>query len=307
MATSPADRSSVDDRYRSAAMKHAKNLEHQKSTRNGVLDLIVNIVDLPTKPDSDPAHPLASDASLFKRGLHLFQYSDFDDVVLERNIYDKCGYGLCSRQNVKVGGNAQNRVIWGKRTGPAFTIVPKADLEKWCSKECEERALFVRGHLGKEPAWMRETPAKDIKLLDEVHQGNVAGDLANSMSALDIESSTPVVPAIANDLRKLALERNVKHKERRDVAERLKILSLERGHPPETTRLEVGMEIVEKTNAQSASRPPQQTHNDAGVIEGYRPRKFDVAGESDNEGEREGWDFEFEDDRSSEEGDAMSM
>src|SRR2546421_11889970 len=163
MATSSADKSNANDRYRSTAMKHAYNLEHQKSTRNSILDLIVAIVDLPTKPDSDPANPLDTDAALFKRGLHLFQPADFDDVVLERNIYDKCGYGLCPRPNVKVGGNSQNRIIWGKRSGPAFKIVPKADLEKWCSKECEERAHFVSVQLGKEPAWMREEPIENVK------------------------------------------------------------------------------------------------------------------------------------------------
>jgi hypothetical protein len=288
-------------------MKHAYNLEHQKSMRNNVLDLIIEVVDLPTKPDSDPAHPLASDAALFKRALHLFQPSDFDDVVLERNIYDKCGYGLCPRPNVKVGGSSQNRIIWGKRSGPAFTIVPKADLEKWCSKECEERALFVRVQLGKEPAWMREKPMEDIKLLEESPQGNEAANLANSMRALNIERSKPAVPGIANDLQELALERRMKHNELDDVAERLKVLSLERGDPQDSFRVEAGMEIVENPNPQATSRPPQLTHSDAGVVEGYRPKKVRFATESDSDQETEELDVDFEKDDQSEEGDAMSM
>jgi RNA polymerase II-associated protein 2 len=307
MATSPADKSNANDRHRSTALKHAYNLEHQKAMRNNVLDLIIEIVDLPSKPDSDPAHPLASDAALFKRGLHLFQPSDFDDVVLERNIYDKCGYGLCPRPNVKVGGSAQNRIIWGKRSGPAFTIVPKADLEKWCSKECEERALFVRVQLGKEPAWMREQPIGEIKLWDESRQGNAGANLAKSMGALNIGSSKLVLPDITNDLYNLALERSRKHNERDDVAQHLKVLSLERGEPQSSSRLDAGMEIVEKTNTQATSRPPQLTHNDAGGVEGYRPRKVRFAGESDSDQETEEIDVDFEKDDQSEEGDAMSI
>ena len=289
-------------------MKHVYNLEHQKSMRNNVLDLIVDVVDLPSKPDSDPAHPLASDAALFKRGLHLFQPSDFDDVVLERNIYDRCGYGLCPRPNLKVGGSSQNRIIWGKRSGPAFTIVPKADLEKWCSKECEERALFVRIQLGKEPAWMREEPIGDIKLLDESRQGNIAADLANSMGALNIGSTMPATPDIANDLRKLALERSGKHSEREQAAERLKVLSLERGEQYDSSRVEAGMEIVERGNTQVTSKPPQLTHRDAGTVEGYRPRKVRFAGESDSDQETGEFEIDFEnDEQSEEEGDAMSL
>jgi RNA polymerase II-associated protein 2 len=308
MATSSGDNPSANDRYRSTAMKHAYNLEHQKSMRNNVLDLIVDVVDLPSKPDSDPAHPLASDAALFKRGLHLFQPSDFDDVVLERNIYDKCGYGLCPRPNLKVGGSSQNRIIWGKRSGPAFTIVPKADLEKWCSKECEERALFVRIQLGKEPAWLREEPVGDIKLLDESRQGNIAADLANSMGALHIDSTMSAVPDIANDLHKLALERSGKHSEHDQAAERLKVLSLERGEQYDCPRVEAGIEIMEKGNTQTTSQPPQLTHRDAGAVEGYRPRKVRFAGESDSDQESGGIDIDLEnDEQSEEEGDAMSL
>ena len=308
MATTPSDKASSSDGYRSTAMKHAHNLEHQKSMRNTVLDLIVAVVDLPTKPDSDPAHPLASDAALFKRGLHLFQPSDFDDVVLERNIYDKCGYGLCPRPNVRVGGSSQNRIIWGKRSGPAFTIVPKADLEKWCSKECEERALFVRVQLGKEPAWVREKPIEDVKLLDEFRQGNAAINLANSMSSLNIESSKPSVPDIVNDLQELGLERSRKHGEQDDVAERLHVLALERGDPQDSSRAETAMGIVEKSNTHAASQPPQLTHSDAGGVEGYQPRKVRFAPESDSDQETGDIDVDFErDDQSEEEGDAMSM
>ena len=304
MATNLLDKSNPGDHYQSTAMKHAYNLQHQKATRNSILDLIVDIVDLPTEPDSDPAHPLASDSALFKRGLHLFQLSDFDDVVLERNIYDKCGYALCPRPNVKVGGNSQNRIIWGKRTGPAFTIVPKADLEKWCSKECEERALFVCVQLRKEPAWMRGKPTEGIRLLDEIRQENAAGNLENSMKALDIEDSKSVMPDLSNELHKLAHKLSLKQHEKDDVAERLKVLSLERGEAPGSSRKVGELDIVEKANIEASSRPPQPTHSHAGTVEGYRPRKVHFAAESDSEGEDV--DLEYEN-QSSEEGDAMSM
>ena len=307
MASSSIDKARANDHYRSTAMKHAYNLEHQKSMRNNVLDLIVEVVDLPSKLGSNPAHPLASDVALFKRSLHLFQPSDFDDVVLERNIYDKCGYGLCSRPNVKVGGGSQNHVIWGKRSGPAFTIVPKTDLEKWCSKECEERALFVSVQLGKEPSWIREKPLEDIKLLDESCQGNAPASLAKVMEALNLESDKQVLPDDANQSHELALEQSRKHTEPDIVAQHSKVVSLERGEPMNFSVVGDRMEVVEKANTQAITQPPQLTHSSAGIIEGYRPKKVRFAAESDSGQELEEIDFDFEDEQSEEEGDSMSI
>jgi hypothetical protein len=116
------------------------------------------------------------------------------------------------------------------------------------------------------------------------------------------------VPDIANDLHKLALERSGKHSEHDQAAERLKVLSLERGEQYDFPRVEAGIEIMEKGNTQATSQPPQLTHRDAGVVEGYRPRKVRFAGESDSDQESGEIDIDLEnDEQSEEEGDAMSL
>ena len=282
------------DQYREKALSHAQDLEHQKSMQNNVLDFILELVDLPSKPNADPARPLASDAALFKRGLHVFQPSDFDDLILERNIYDKCGYGLCGQQNVKVTGNAQNRVIWGKRSGPAFTVVPKRDLEKWCSKECEERAVFVRVQLGKEPAWLRDQPIADVKLLDEVRQEREGDALATN---------------IADDVRKLALDRVERYGGKDEVAERLQALSLERGEPQKRSTAEMSLHLVEKAETQKVPQAPQLSHKNAGTVEGYRPKKvrFVARGNVDGDDESDDSDIDIDDRDSDDDEDAMSV
>ena len=308
MAFSSSVEASTTDRYRSKAMRHAQDLEQQKSMRNTDLDLILELVDLPSQQNADPTRPLLPEATLFKRGLHIFQPSDFDDLILERNIYDKCGYGLCGRQNVKVAGNAQNRVIWGKRRGPAFTVVPKRELEKWCSKECEERAVFVRVQLGKEPVWLRDQPIFDIKLLDEIRHGREADALDIATGTLNVE--TPALgPNLADDLHKLALDRVEKYGRQDELVERLQALSLERGEPQEQFKTEIDMQIVEKAASQSIPRPPHLRHNNTGTIEGHRPRKVRFLTHGNHGGEKQSDDSDIEIDirNSDDEEDAMSV
>lgn len=209
--------------------------------------------------------------------------SDFDDVILERNIYDKCGYGLCGRPNVKVAGNAQNRVIWGKRSGPAFTVVPKRELEKWCSKQCEERAVFVRVQLGKEPAWLRDQPVGDIKLLDESRQENATDVLIKGMDSLNVQ--TPVSPPdLADDFRRLASYQIEKQGGYDEVAERLQTLSLERGQSQQLSAAGTIMQIVEKPGNDFAGHPPPQiSSRNPGTIEGHKPRKVRFITHGDGE------------------------
>ena len=268
MAESNTSRKSASDVHRETALHHAQNLDNQKSMQNEVLDLVVEIVDLPSKQDADPARPSASDAAIFKKGLRLFQVSDLDDVVLERNIYDKCGYGLCGRPNLKQPGNFANRIIWGKKNGPAFQIIPKSELEKWCSKACEERAMFVRLQLGREPAWLREEHVEDVKLLDDVRQESQGEALTSIMSSLNIQDSSP---DIADDLKKLMLGPPDRPRDEQAASERLKELSLERGGLGAASKVALPDRILEKATT-SIPKPPQQSDIDAGAIEGYQPR-----------------------------------
>ena len=172
------DRSNIsdEDRIRSTVLRQAKDIEDRKKLQCRIADLVVDAFDLPSSSDADPADPEPSDASLFRHCLSLFQASDLDDLIYERNVDNRCGYGLCPRPNQKLAHGGVK--VWNQRSGKDFKLVDKMELERWCSRSCQERTAFVRAQLGTEPAWLRMIRAVNIKLLDEVE----SGDLTNSFN-----------------------------------------------------------------------------------------------------------------------------
>lgn len=175
MAT-PSPKPSEDSRRRATAIRYALAIEEQKKLKSRVLDLVLEAYGLPGQPVSSPAEASSNDVQLFKTCLSLFQPSDFDDLVRERNIDDRCGYALCSNPNQKIthGGNK----VWNGKGGPEFRVVPRSELEKWCSSECEQRAAFGRFQLSDEPAWLRgsQNESDHIKLMDEVVESDGLAD-----------------------------------------------------------------------------------------------------------------------------------
>jgi RNA polymerase II-associated protein 2 len=175
MATSSST-TAGDSRGRQTAIHHALMLEEKKKLKSRILDLILEAYDLPTDSASSPALATSSDIQVFKTGLRLFQPSDFDDLIRERNIDDRCGYALCPKPNKKIPGGGNK--VWNRKGGQDFRIVDRAELENWCSKECSERGAFVRAQLSDEAAWLREDQNENIKLLDEMRKTD---DLAEAL------------------------------------------------------------------------------------------------------------------------------
>lgn len=155
-----------DSQARATAIRHALQLEEQKNVQEKVLDLILEAYDLPKQPVSTPAKASAFDVQHFKSCLRLFRPSDFDDLVRERNIDDRCGYALCSNPNNKIAGGGNK--VWNRKSGPDFRMIDRSELERWCSDECGERAAFVRAQLSSEPAWLRDNQNDNVKLLDDM-------------------------------------------------------------------------------------------------------------------------------------------
>ena len=173
MATSSPN-SGQDSRRRATAVRHAVLLEEKKKLKSRILDLVLEAYDLPSQKTSSPAEASSVDIQLFKTCLCLFQPSDFDDLVRERNIDDRCGYALCSNPNKKLppGGDK----VWNGKGGRDFRLVERAELEKWCSIECDQRAAFVLAQMSTEPSWLRDSQQENVKLLDEMPK---TGDLAD--------------------------------------------------------------------------------------------------------------------------------
>jgi RNA polymerase II-associated protein 2 len=177
--TSPSAKPGQDSRNRAKAVQQALALEEKKTLKSRILDLVLEAYDLPSEPIASPDKASLSDVQCFRNCLSLFQPSDFDDLVRERNIDDRCGYALCSKANKKVarGGNK----VWNHKTGQDFRVVDRSELEKWCSDKCGARGGFVRAQLSTEPAWLRGSNNEDVRLLDEMPQTD---DLAHALRVI---------------------------------------------------------------------------------------------------------------------------
>lgn len=251
--------STKDSQIRATAYRHAQSFEEKKALRNRVADLVVGLFDIPADANADPAYPRPSDVALFKQGLSLFQPSDFDDLVRERNIDDRCGYALCSKTNVKVqGGNT----VWNGKGGKDFSLVPKVELERWCSEECGNRAQFARAQLSKEPAWNREGANVDVGLLDDVQRAHEkvnreaveANGLTGSLESMSLHKGNSLT--------------------QEELADRLQELALERG---ELKVKDTGKQVSLLERSNTAAPLPPVLGMDEDMIEGHRPRKFRFA------------------------------
>lgn len=142
----------ANPRHYQVAVHHANVLEQRKKVEAEVLDSIVTLMDYPSAPDADPKRPTAADAQTFRDALVSFQPSDYDALIEERNISDRCGYALCPRPKSRARSTAKKQFV---DTQHGVEIVDRKVLEVWCSDDCAKRALYVKVQLSEEPAWMR--------------------------------------------------------------------------------------------------------------------------------------------------------
>ncbi|KAF7511514.1 hypothetical protein GJ744_004102 [Endocarpon pusillum] len=268
----------VNDRQKSTALHYARNIQYQKSMQERVLDLIVNTVDLPSHSNADPGRPLASDAALFKRALTLFQPKDYDDIILERNIYEKCGYALCPRPNLKQDRHLSDRTFRSMKQGCKFRLNTKEELDKWCSVECAERAVFVRLQLGAEPAWLRSTPVEDVRLLEESGQKTATEDLVGTMQDLAIKE--PLRVDLATSLQSLALDQARKHA----IQDRIHALSMERDNNRSTEVDSVTATAIKERETFENPSAPSVPHHANDSVEGYQSRNLRLDQQAESKG-----------------------
>lgn len=233
------------DRLRATAVQQARILEDQKRIRDQVTDLIIECYDFPSQPNASPIEPVPTDVKSFGTALSLFQPSDFDELVSERNIDDRCGYALCPNPNQKAPGGGNK--VWNRKGGKDFKLLDKAEFERWCSRACRIRGEFVRGQLSTEPAWVRDVSETKVRLLDDLQHEN---DLAAALRELSMEDSAKA-----------------------DLESRLKALSLEHGDNGKASARE--LDIVEKEITESP-QPPQPSDHDN--VEGHSVRQVRFEG-----------------------------
>ncbi|WEW59081.1 RNA polymerase II CTD heptapeptide repeat phosphatase [Emydomyces testavorans] len=276
---------SANPRHLAIALHHARHIQAQKDAEAIILSHIEHLMTLPSAPDADPTSPSEEDVSALKSALVPFQPSDYDNLILERNIDGRCGYALCPMPHRREDPKAKFRIIWGpKGSGPGgrgkeMKVVPKEQLEKWCSDECGERALYIRVQLNEEPAWERvDRQNLNILLLEE---GRQRGE--TDKKGKQAVSSMPIVE---DKFRNLSLGPSVEQepepldpRQRQAAASRAvhsELLAMEKGDSPITALDEEKMSarIIEK-DAMAAPAPTLQPDSmQGGSIEGFHPQSL---------------------------------
>jgi hypothetical protein len=282
--------SSADPRHLAIALHHANQIQVRKEVEDDILSRIENLLSLPSSSTAIASSPSSADASAFKSAVQLFQPSDYDNLILERNIDGSCGYALCPNANRKEDPKVKFRIQWGENgSGPGgrgreMRIVPKENIVKWCSDECAERAMYIRVQLSEIPAWER-TDANGIQilLLEEgraqrsKNKGTAMQDtqeVEQKMQDLAMGDENRHMKSLVNDMAMLDV------RDEESPGPQAKQLAMERGDTivgPGLGAGRVGVHILENEHAGSVavSAPTKDAErSNGGSIEGYHPREL---------------------------------
>ncbi|CAJ2513740.1 Uu.00g018590.m01.CDS01 [Anthostomella pinea] len=280
---------------RETAIRHARIIHSRRDIQDQISDSIIELSHFPrTRNESyTSSSPAPADAEAFKNLVRLYQPSDYDDMIEERNCNGMCGYALCPRPRVKMSQGGNFKLLnYGTKD---FSIVPKREVERWCSQKCARRAMYVKVQLNETAAWERAGIASiQIDILEEPKQSDdPASQLAKGVEKFKLEEQKPTddpaeklnldkekkaaqdardlelaTSQLAKEVEKLKLEKDQK------AAQNARDLALERGNP-QTTRRSVKVAIREKSVKMAAEAPSIDTGDEGHLIlDGYKT-KFD--------------------------------
>ena len=230
----------AEDRNRRVALVHAHRLQAQKDVESQVLEATEAFLDFPRGSNSSSSQLDKTDILAFQELIKPFQVSDYDELLEERRIADKCGYIFCPNAPQKQDTNAKFR-IFGRKKGQNFKVVETSKLEMWCSSDCARRALYIKAQLLEEPAWLRRG-------------GVVPNIVVLTGDSVDANGDQPL-ETLDNET----------------LQQAMKTLSFERGEEAADSRAKnlVKETIIENRHA-AAPDTPQPTGVNG--IEGYEPR-----------------------------------
>lgn len=253
---------------RKIAIQHALILQDRKDTEAQILDNITELLDLPHQPNP-PSSPDPSDVSIFASLIRIFQPSDYDDLIVERNLDEnKCGYALCPNKRRKYKGAGTYKMInKGKKD---FDIVETKELEKWCSQECTKRALWIKVQLNETAAWERVgLPDLVIELYPEKDKESQSGAATDKSSSSNGDKDGKTEPErLAAQMARLQMTQD------RKAAQDNAALALERGEDAKAAAAggKVDVVIREKKVMTEAEAPSQSDASKGDSIEGYRAK-----------------------------------
>jgi hypothetical protein len=275
----PPGKKPVNPRHLAVARQHATALEDRKRVEAEVLDAVMTLMDFPTAPDADAKRPSPSDAQFFQGAIIPFQPADYDALIEERNIADKCGYALCPRPKKKARSTARKQFV---DTDHGVEIVDRKVLEVWCSDDCAKRALYVKVQLSEEPAWMRQGGYLDqIELMmenEDEHLKHLPLRLKQegaTKSAAEGEDMDAAWAALEDAKADLALERGEKP-----------------GQLSKANNDLIQDQITERLPSNAPPQPPSlpaQTSDHTMAIEGHVPR-INRKDKDEDEDDAQDWD-----------------
>ncbi|KAI1004530.1 hypothetical protein K3495_g3681 [Podosphaera aphanis] len=175
------------DRNREIAVYHANIIQQRKNFELEILFSTETLIDYPLAPSPyDASNPSPVDSGNFKKLIQAFQPSDYDALILERNINDRCGYALCPNTRKKECTGTY-RLIGTNGKAKDFRIVESKNRDKWCSDICAKRALYIRVQLSEIPIWERLATEENLQidLLSEPKEQ----EIFESMADMKIESN----------------------------------------------------------------------------------------------------------------------
>ncbi|KAH9887147.1 Rtr1/RPAP2 family-domain-containing protein [Xylariomycetidae sp. FL2044] len=248
---------------REVAIQHARIIHSRREVEDQISDSMIELAKFPLvrDPPHNASAPAPSDAEAFRQLVRLYQPSDYDDLIEERNANKLCGYALCPNRPTKLPPGGTFKLM---NYGTAdFNIVPRKEIEKWCGRKCAKRAMYVKVQLNETAAWERAGISSIQIDLFEEHE-----------KELDEEAR------VAKDLENLKIE--AEKKSARDARD----LALERGDTKETesSKRSVDVTIREKKVKMAVAEPTLADNADSHLaLDGYRT-KFDPKSETISNG-----------------------
>ena len=256
MQSNEVTATSREQRNRYIALQHANLIQQRKDIEAKILASTETLLDLPSQQNGDATRPCTKDVTLVEMLLPLFQHSDYDALIEERNIDGRCGYVVCPRRKRQQDTKARFRIKHSREIG-ASAFIAKSELGNWCSLSCEKYSSYLGRQLSSEPAWARQHGGpRTVQLWQGSNfPGNKGQDesaLTKGMEKLDLRSSG------------------------RDVLEKMRSLAVERGGGDRSNMLLNRAEVKENDAArhQAPAAPGNLLLPDS--IEGYRPRGLET-------------------------------
>jgi predicted secreted Zn-dependent protease len=250
-----------EERHREIALYHANLIQSQKDVEAAITAAIETLIDFPSSASSTSAVPAPEDVDEFTKLVYVFTPSDYDDLIEERRIDNKCGYVFCSNAPQTTQGG-RLKILGGSSANAK--IVARSKSEAWCSKACAKRALFVKVQLMEEPAWSRRAgSAPELEILTE--------DLERQMASKEQGRINVEAEDMEGKMRELALERGD-------------------GEKPARSTGMISDVVVERDAVEVPTAPLHDRGGKGDAIEGYVPlgkAKKDLMGVTDDLGERE--------------------